>query len=291
MESIRQLSSRLNWRYVFVGVVVWWLVMLVAYSFLSWRVNHLQNRLTKTGTDLTTELANRVSLPLLENDSPSIHRLLTETAGKPGVFYASVVDHRNKVVAFTGTGHLMPDMTSTARRIEKVTIREGGFASHAKIVNFVSDITYAGTTIGELFIGLSSPGAVQTRKIFSIIAVVSGLILLLLVIVFRYQSIRESLAKILPTTLSTADITTDAESTKIACPLCGARKPLSASLFKQSSLDPHLKGGLMTQNGNMNPGIAGNEKDRQAQNVSDELSQLKSRIILRCAEIIKKLTA
>ena len=118
MESIRRLSDRLNWRYVFVGVVAWWLVMLIVYSILSLRVNHLKNRLTKTGT----ELANRVSLPLLEKDSSSIHSLLTEAAGKPGVFYASVVDHRKKVVSFTGTGHLMPDMTPNARSGENVTI-------------------------------------------------------------------------------------------------------------------------------------------------------------------------
>ncbi len=291
MESIHQLSNRLNWRYVFWGIVVWWLVMLIAYSLLSLRVNHLKNRLTKTGTELTTELANLVSQPLLEKDSQSIHRLLTEAAGKPGVFYASVVDHRNKVVAFTGTGHLMPDMNPTARSIEKVSIREGGFASHAKIVNFVSDITYAGTKIGELFIGLSTPGAVQTRKIFTIIAVVSGLCLLLVLILFRYQSIRETLTKILPATPSTAEIETVAQGNPIACPLCGTRKPLSATLFKRSNLDPHLTGGLMMQNVNINPGVTSSEKAAQTHNVTDDLLWLKRRIILRCAEIIKKLTA
>lgn len=289
MESIRQLSSRLNWRYVFVGVVVWWLLLLIIYSLLSLRVNHFKNRLSKTGSELTTELAQLVSLPLLEKDAPSIHRLLTDAAGKPGVFYASVVDHRNKVVAFTGTGHLMPEMTPKAQRIEKVTIREGGFASHANIVNFVSDITYAGTKIGEVFIGMSTPGAVQTRKIFTIIAVISGLLLLLLVILFRYQSIRETLTKIVPATPATADIKIDAQDNPVACPLCGTRKPLSVNLFKQSIIDTHLKGGLTTQN--INPGVASSEKDTQIHSAPDDLLWLKRRIILRCADIIKKLTA
>ena len=291
MESIRQLSSRLNWRYVFVGVVVWWLIMLIVYSLLSLRVNHLKNRLTKTGIELTTELADLVSLPLLEKDSQSIHRLLTETAEKPGVTYASVVDHRNKVVAFTGTGHLMPDMTPTARSVENVSIREGGFASHAKFVNFVSDITYAGTTIGELFIGLSAPGAVKTRHIFAIIAVLSGLLLLIWVILFRYQSIREALIKILPATPLTANIEADAQNARIACPLCGTRKPLSATLFKPSGLDPHLTGGLTTQKNIINRKIVSSEKNAQTPGASDDVSWLKQRIILRCAEIIKQLTA
>ena len=289
MESIRQLSSRLNWRYVLVGVVVWWLLLLIAYSLLSLRVNHLKNRLTKTGSELTTELADLVSLPLLEKDTPSIHRLLTDAAGRPGVFYASVVDHRNKVVAFTGTGHLMPDMTPKARRIEKVTIREGGFASFANIINFVSDITYAGTKIGEIFIGMSTSGAVQTRKIFTIIAVVSGLLLLLLIVLFRYQSIRETLTKIVPAIPAAVEIKTDAKNNPVACPLCGTRKPLSATLFKRSNLDTHLNCGLTTQH--INHGVASSQKDTQTHSVPDDLLWLKRRIILRCADIIKKLTA
>ena len=291
MESIRQLSNRLNWRHVFVGVVVWWLVMLVTYSLLSLRVNHLKDRLIKTGVELTADLANLVSLPLLEKDAQSIHRLLTETAEKPAVFYASVVDHRNKVVAFTGTGHLMPDMTPTARSIENVSIREGGFASHAKIVNFVSDITYAGTQIGELFIGLSIPAAVHTRKIFGIIALVSGLFLLLGVILFRYQSIRETVTKILPATPSKSKIEADATGAQIACPLCGTRKPLSAALFKPSRLDPRLTGSLTIPKNSINRKVAGSEKNAQTPGVSDDASWLKRRIILRCTEIIKKLAA
>ncbi len=290
MDSIRQFGSRLNWRYVILGVFVWWLAMLIAYSILSLRVNHLKDRLRNTGIEITSQFANLVSQPLLENDSQSIHRLLTEAASKSGVFYASVVDHRDKVVAFTGTGHLMPDMTATARSIEKVSIREGGFASHARIVNFVSDITYAGTKIGEIFIGLSTPGAIQTQKLFMIIAVVSGLFLLGLIIVFYYPSIRASLATILNFSPSTIEVDTGAKGAPVVCPLCGTRNPLSKTIFKQSNLDPFLTGGTSTQKTNKSAVADNPEKNRQPLTTSDDSSWLKRRIILRCTEIIKKLT-
>ena len=286
MDSIRQFGSRLSWRYVILGALIWWLVMLSAYSILSVHDNHLKHRLKSAGIELTKEFANLVSLPLLEKDSPSIHKLLTEAANRPGVFYASVVDHRNKVVAFTGTGHLMPDMTATAQPVENVSIQEGGFASHARIVNFVSDITYAGTKIGEIFIGLSTPKAIQTRKIFLIIAVVSGLLLLLLIVLFRYPSIKASLTKIYRTSPSATKIETSAKAVSVDCPLCGTPKPLSASIFKQSTMDSLLTSKTIKQHVNVS-GVADNpEKDAKA----DNLSRLRRQIILRCTEIIKRLT-
>ena len=291
MHLIRQFSSRLNWRYVILGVVVWWVAMLIAYSILSLRVNHLKVRLKNTGIELTNEFAKLVSLPLLEKDSQSIHRLLTEAAGRYGVFYASVVDHRNKVVAFTGTGHLMPALTQTARAVDKVSIQEGGFASHASIVNFISDITYAGTKIGEIFIGMSTPKAIQTQKIFMIIAIASGLILLILIILLRYQWIRAALPNMLQLGPSTGKGETGATATPVVCPLCGTRTSLSARIFKQSKLDPYLISGKTKPNDSANALTNNPEKATTPITRSDDIAWLKRRIILRCTEIIKKLTA
>ena len=291
MDSIRQFGIRLNWRYVILGVVIWWLVMLAAYSILSLRVNHLKHRLKNAGIELTNEFANLVSLPLLEKDSQSIHKLLTEAANRPGVIYASVVDHRNKVVAFTGAGHLMPHMTTTARSVNNVSIQEGGFASHARIVNFVSDITYAGTKIGEIFIGLSTPKTIQAGRLFMIIAVASGVLLLALIILFRFQSFKaSSVTKIFQFSSAAAKMETSAKADSVICPLCGTRKPLSATVFKQSNMDALLTGETTKQRANVS-GVADNPaKEMPQRSKPDDLSWLKRQIIIRCTEIIKRLT-
>ena len=290
MDSIRQISDRLNWRYVILGVIIWWLAMLIVYSILSLRVNHLKDSLRDAGIELTNEFANLVSLPLLEKDSQSIHKLLTEAASRPGVFYASVVDHRNKVVAFTGTGHLMPDMTATTRSTEKVSVQEGGFTSHARIINFVSDITYGGTKIGEIFIGLSTPGTIQTRKIFGIIAIISGLLLLGFVVLFRYPSIKSSLAKVLPSSVSAPEIEIGDEGNSIVCPLCGSHKPLSAKIFKYSNIDPFLTSENKASTASISAAEDNPEKIEPHYANPVDLTGLRRQIIIRCTEIIKKLT-
>jgi hypothetical protein len=292
MDSIRQLGSRLTWRYVILGVVIWWLAMLLAYSILSVRVNHLKHSLKDSGIELTNELADLVSLPLLERDTQSIHILLTKAANRPGVFYASVVDHRNEVVAYTGTGHLMPDMTSTNRSGEKVSVQEGGFADHDRIVNFVSDISYGGTKIGEMFIGLSAPKAIQTRKLFMIFAIISGLFLLLLIILFRYASIKKHVSKILDSGPAVDKIkVTDAKEAPVVCPLCGNHRPLSATIFESSNLDQFLNSGAATHSSKMSAVTDKPVMGKQSLELPEDLPWLRRRIIIRCTEIIQKLTA
>jgi len=289
MNSVQRFGDRLNTRYLILGLVIWWLAMLIIYSIFTLRVNHLKGKLRQSGVEITHEFSDLVSLPLLEKNSLSISTLLTDAANRTDVIYASVVDHRNKVVAFTGTGHLMPDMTEAARSVDKVSMWEGGFASHARILNFVSDITYAGTKIGEIFIGLSTPETFQTRKQFIFIAVSSCLILLILLAVFRYQTIKAFLMKYLDFNPSGAAMDTTLKGTLINCPLCGTQQPLSRKLFKQSSLDKFLITGdskLET-----NPGSNADSKkiDLQEPEKKEDLSWIKRQIILRCTEIINKL--
>ncbi|MGD9280055.1 MAG: hypothetical protein PVF60_04140 [Desulfobacterales bacterium] len=291
MNSIQQFGNRLNTRYLILGLAFWWLAMLIVYSVITLRINHQKGKLRETGVEITKEFSKLVSLPLLERNSQSIHQLLTDAAGKTDVIYASVVDHRNKVVAFTGTGHLMPDKTETARSVDKVSMWEGGFASHARILNFASDITYADTKIGEIFIGLSNPGSNQTQQKFAIIAVVSSLILLFLAIIFRYQSIRTFLGKYINPSHSSTAMDSMAKHPGITCPLCGTLKTPSDSLFSQSNLNKFLATGALKHG--VSDGNVADHSENSPHKLAEteDFSLIRRRIILRCTEIIKKLTA
>ena len=291
MNLIQRFGDRLNTRHLILGLVIWWLVMLLVYAIFTLRVNSLKGELRQSGINITQEFSNLVSLPLLENNSASIAKLLTDAASRAGVIYASVVDHRNKVVAFTGTGHLMPDITEAARSVDKVSMWEGGFASHARILNFVSDITYGGTKIGEIFIGLSTPEMFQSRKQFILIAVISCLILLILVAVFRYQTIKAFMIKYLDFYRSGAAMETTVNGTLVSCPLCGMQQPLSRRVFKQSSLDKFLSTGDWKLESNPGSNTDSKRFDSQEVGKKEDLSWIKRQIILRCTEIISKLAA
>ena len=290
MDSIQRFGNRLNTRHLILVAVIWWLAMLIAYAVITLRVNHLKDKLTETGVAITHEFSNLVSLPLLEKNSQSISTLLTDAVNRTDVIYASVVDHRHKVVAFTGTGHLMPDRTEAVRSIEKVAMWEGGFASHAKILNFVSDVTYAGTKIGEIFIGLSTPETIRTRKQFIFIAVLSCLILLFLVAVFQYQTIKTFLLKYLNLNRLSAASDPAMQKTSIICPLCGTHQPISRKLFNRSGLNQFLKTGDSEHISNPGGDADSKRPDLPELAGKEDLSRIRRQIILRCIEIIKKLT-
>ncbi len=290
MNPTRIFGNRLNTRHLIVALAVWWLAMLIVYSVIALRIHNHKDRLRESGVAITNEFSKLASLPLLEKNSQSIHRLLTEAANKTDVIYASVVDHRNKVVAFTGTGHLMPDMTEEASSVEKVSMREGGFASHARILTFVSDITYAGTKIGEIFIGLSTPESFKAQKQFAIIAVSSSLLLLLLIITFRYQSIKTFWQKYFSSNHSNAGMDSMTNRSVIICPLCGTHSALSKTLFRPSNIDKFLAIGDSNR-GLDNPDIADSPKNNPHKRAkTKDFSWIRRRVILRCTEIIKKLT-
>jgi hypothetical protein len=44
MNLFQQFSNRLNTRYLILGLVIWWLVMLLVYSIFTLRVNRLKSR-------------------------------------------------------------------------------------------------------------------------------------------------------------------------------------------------------------------------------------------------------
>jgi len=291
MDSIQILGFRLNTRYIIYGIVIWWLAMLIGYAIITFRSDRHTGKLKASGIAITNEFSELVSLPLLEKNDQTIHSLLTDAASKKDVIYASVVDHRNKIIAFTGTGHLMPNMTDAAHSVEKVSVWEGGFASHAKFLNFASDVTYAGTKIGEIFIGLSTGETFRTRSLFLIIAVSSCLALLVLILVFRYRSISASVMKAVNFNRSNSAIDPDLKGSLVTCPLCGTHKPLSDKVFQHSNLDRFLTLGN-SQDGPNAANVAHDKRiDIEDLAKKEDLSWMRRQIIQRCTEIIKTLAA
>ena len=121
MVSNQKLGFHLNTRFIVYGIVVWWLAMLIVFTIIAYRLDRHKDRLKASGIALTNEFSELVSLPLLEKNDKNVHSLLTDAANKKNIIYASVVDHRNKVIAFTGTGHLLPDLTESDQSVENLS--------------------------------------------------------------------------------------------------------------------------------------------------------------------------
>ena len=291
MDIIQRIGANSNNRYLIFGLIAWWLAMFIGYAIVSFRIDRIEKKIGKAGIEIAREFSVLVSLPLLEKKGQALHSLLTNAAKKNNLVYASVVDHQNRVVAFTGTGRLMPDSSEAVRSVEQVSIWEGGFTSPAKILNFAADVTYAGTKIGALTVGLSATDTAGVKSRYALIAVSSCLFLLLLFVVIRFPEIRTFVVKYRDRNRLNSVSDEILNRSRFHCPLCGTQKPFTENLLKQTNHDKifsigHVKG---------NPGVedpAGSTKiDLHELSKFEDLSWLRRGIILRCTEIIKKIAA
>jgi hypothetical protein len=263
--------------------------MAITYTTVAIRIYRIKNKIKESGIEIVLESSRLVSLALLEKDVETLHRLLRDATKGLGVVYASVVDHRNNVVAFTGAEHLLPDMTGAGRSIENVSIREGEFATHSKILNFASEITYAGTKIGEIFVGLSVTEGVRLRSRFIIVAVSSGLIILLVIVTLHFRSIRSKLAKFEDSTRTSLVTASISGKPRVTCPLCGMQKPLSDRVFSHPQLD-----GLSIIEASEHEPDGGEPAEAKGINLTElaerkDFSWVKQQVLMRCTEIIRRL--
>ena len=277
-------------RHLIISLVVWGAVLCTAYVITSVRIDCAKSKIKDSGIETIQELSKLISLPLLDSNAQTIHAMLVYAAKEAHMVHASVVDHKNEIVTLTGAEKVMPTRNPKVDSGEHVSFWKGELPDNKKNFGFASDVIYAGTKIGRIQIALSAEELLRIRNQFIIVAVLTCVILLLLIVSFRYYP------GIWPTPVrlmsaSRRDHISDValESSLVTCPLCGAQKPFSRKLFKRSNF-----GRLLIIKASLNKSGAAGDAGLKGMHLSDlakrdDLSWFKRQIVLRCAEIIKKL--
>jgi hypothetical protein len=235
-------------------------------------------------------LSKLISLPLLDSNAQIIHALLVYAAKRDEMVHASVLDHQNKMVTLTGAEKLMASGKSETHFGAHVSFWEGELPNHKKIFNLASDVTYGGTKIGRIQIAFSGEELLKIRDQFVIVAVASGVIFLLLIVGIRsYPRTWAAPVKLMEIFRREYRSDNAIENSLITCPLCGVQNPFSKELFKRSNF-----GRLVIVRPSLNQ--KGGEEVAHSKGMRlsdlakrDDLSWFKRQIMVRCAEIIKRL--
>jgi len=279
-------------RHLIISLIVWAVVVCTAYVITSVRIDHAKSKIRDSGIETIQELSKLVSLPLLDSNAQTIHAMLLYAAKETHMVHASVLDHQNEIVAFTGAEEVMPATNPDEHSGEDVSFWEGELPDHKKIFSFASDVIYSGTTIGRIRVALSAEEPVRIRNQFLIVAVLACVIVLLLILSFRYYpGIWVTPVRLMRPFRRVHVSDLALESSVVRCPLCGAQNSFSTELFKRSNF-----GRLLIIRPSSNKSGAGADADLKSMRLSDlakrdDLSWFKRQIVLRCAEIIKKLAA
>ncbi len=278
-------------RHLLIGLAIWWLVMGLTYIVLATTGNPSQSIDLASAVALIKKTGRDVSLPLLERDLPSLQRLLTDSAKDDRVLSASLSDHQNKLIAATGVDKIIRVPDHEIRTSEEVSYWEGKLVEHETVTRLNTFVDYGGIRIGELTMTLAGAVTDRVPGRFLAAAVLSFLCMLLVVGLLSFSSgkLRELPrgSKWLQRVRSARTRTTVSH---INCPLCGTPQPVCEALFDQNlSNEPRRTDLCQTAT------EAGRQDSLHAADLrqlarNSDLQRFRRRVVLRCAEIIQKLT-
>ena len=275
---------------LFLCVAIWWLVIVIGYVIISFKIEKFKNHITQSGVALLHEVTGKTSLPLLERDVKSLRKILQDVEKRPGVSYASIIDHKNKIIAYTDPNQLVPVKSERVSRSDHVSFWEGSSAGHSRTINFSTDIIYAATRIGKFYLSYSAAWINRIKYGFILIAISSFIILVFVLTGLYFKGFRPITGALKARYRPKVSFAPGFfENSNMSCPLCGVEQPFSRERFSDINLDKFLI--VKSVQDRSNPVGFRPLKGIRLSEVSNrkDLLWLKRQVIFRCTEIIKKL--
>ena len=103
----------------------------------------------------------QAGMPLLDQNIQQLRRMLVSLGEQQDVLYAAVVDHKNKIIAYTDAGELLFPGAEIQHPAEGVRTW-----LHKDAMIFSGTILFSSTPIGEIRLALSRAYILRCKKIF-----------------------------------------------------------------------------------------------------------------------------
>jgi hypothetical protein len=291
MEIYHNYKRLLNLRRFLLGCLVWWLVTGVIYAVLHDRMTSVEKSKTESGIELTAQYAERVGLPLLERDVASIQTLLDQATRHETVIFVSVLDHENRLIASAGVQKLLVAPESQNAPTDQVNYSESKLVNREKIIMFQKPVSYGGVKIGRILLITANGVGGGSAYRFLLTAFLGFLLMVLVVGYLNFRSAGAHNLRPGPETARHHQLPASDLSSMpyVSCPLCGAKNPITDDLFNSKRYNPQMGSVNFDSGESVDTKIAERIACSPAsQNQNDYW--IKRRVILRCAEIIQKLT-
>jgi hypothetical protein len=283
-------SGRIKKTRWFICLFIWWVVAVFFYLFIAARDTSLMNQVRDKGLATVLESAKQAGLPLLERDLDSLTRLTQDVARLTGVVNISIIDHKNKIIAYTDPDQLLPISSKAVQLKDGTKYWPHILADGTQAICFSTDIVFAGTKIGEVFLAMDADGSAGLTTAFFLSALVSFLLIVFALLVIDFHGIlplkAAMVARIRAWTGADDELPDDRE---VICPVCGNHKPLNRSFLLQANLDRYpVVRSTRRENDTAQLLLAKGVNLREISRRED-LGWLRRQMIHRCADIIKKL--
>ncbi|MCD4721609.1 MAG: hypothetical protein K8S13_17365 [Desulfobacula sp.] len=264
-------------------LVAWFVLCTIFYIFIQTLEGNRKQKLIKIGVSISKDISSQSGLPLLERDIKHLSQVIEKITEKSEVVFASIIDHKNKIIAYTDQDQFFTLNKQRSAVLDDVHYWKISNSNHQRVMNFSSEITFSGTRVGEVFITLATENIGQLKRSFILFAV---LILLAIVFLFGIANYKDYLPwwNALNTKLkfSPKPFLKDFGDSEISCPLCGNHENFSMNGFQMPDLEKFPVFKL----------YSGTNKPVLLEDMAkiEELSRVRRLIIVQCTGIINKVT-
>ena len=258
---------------VILGAV--WALLAITYAIMAVQSQRKQDKLIEEGVSQAGALAEQAGLPLLEQDIRTLHQMLKQIGDRPEVLYASVVDHKNKIIAYTDAGRLLPERQENVDQFLGVDT----WQDHDAMI-FSKPIYFGQTPIGEIRLAISLRPVLKPMQWFTRIAVAALIALVVLPLCIYGKELTQRISGLIKGRRADVDVHL------LLCPLCGQTADHGAGFCQAANMD---KAPVISITGNGTGTNKGSALRLSDIGSDPKLAFVKDQMIRQCAEIIKRL--
>jgi hypothetical protein len=265
-------------------LMAWFIIASLLYVFVHLWESSRRRDLVRIGVAISKDISSQSGLPLLERKIDHLGQLIQNITKKPEVVFASIIDHKNKLIAYTDQDQFFTLSRKKSNELEGVHYWRISNLNHQKVMNFSSEITFSGTRVGEVFISLAAENMGMLKQSFFWFAALS---LTALIVFFCYVRYRDLLAwwntkykQLNPPAQSLLDQNGEGD---FSCPLCSSTRQFSQDSFRMKDLDESFLLIKACSQTNKDVFLGDLARDK-------ELRWLKNSMIAQCGKIITKLS-
>jgi tRNA A-37 threonylcarbamoyl transferase component Bud32 len=165
-----------NKKLLFFCMIIWLAICITGYFIYRDAKRRLNNKIYAHGITKVQDLASKVGLSILENDTLALSIVVREIISRSEIEFAAIIDHQDKVIAHTqperiNSVFLPPENLRFVETVEDISIEEG-YADHNRIIGFKCDIRYAGVRIGGLYVALNATSVDTRMKRYALLLLV-----------------------------------------------------------------------------------------------------------------------
>lgn len=274
----------------FTCLFIWWVLVSLFYMYIAANETEQLNRVRAVGQKAVIESATKAGLPLLERDVQALTGLAQEVAKQKDVVNVSIIDHKNKIIAYTNPDLPVPPVAPSVERQNGVSYWQHPMDDGAQAICFSADINYAATKIGQVLLVMAAGDADRLRRVFFLVALGSLLLMGFVLLIIDFSGIRPLTAAVkerLRTWIGNHGDLPDGR--EVICPVCGSYKPLTRSFLLEANLDRYTVVRPARDANSAAPLLRSRGINLGDISHREDLGWLRRQMITRCADIIKKL--